>query len=111
RPRSHARHARARTDDERAGRGGGGRVRAHPSAQPPHPGDGLSSGLGAVVGVRPVAWGIVSTGHINRLVIPPAQESNVVELVALASRDETRAREHAQRWGIERAYGSYEALL
>jgi len=63
------------------------------------------------VGVRPVAWGIVSTGHINRLVIPPAQESNVVELVALASRDETRAREHAQRWGIERAYGSYEALL
>jgi len=58
-----------------------------------------------------VAWGIVSTAHINRLVIPPAQESDRVDLIAVASRDDARAEEDARTWGIERAYGSYEALL
>ncbi len=58
-----------------------------------------------------VAWGIVSTAHINRLVIPPAQESDRVDLIAVASRDDARAEEYARTWGIERAYGSYEALL
>jgi len=59
----------------------------------------------------PVRWGIVSTAHINRLVIPPAQASEQVDLIAVASRDEPRAEEYARKWGIERAYGSYEALL
>jgi predicted dehydrogenase len=59
----------------------------------------------------PVRWGILSTAHINRLVIPPAQASAKVDLIAVASREEERAREYAQEWGIERAYGSYEALL
>jgi D-xylose 1-dehydrogenase (NADP+, D-xylono-1,5-lactone-forming) len=59
----------------------------------------------------PVRWGIVSTAAINRLVIPPAQASDKVELVAVASRDQTRAEDYAREWGIERAYGSYEALL
>jgi D-xylose 1-dehydrogenase (NADP+, D-xylono-1,5-lactone-forming) len=59
----------------------------------------------------PVRWGIVSTALINRLVIPPAQASDKVDLLAVASRDQTRAEEYAQEWGIERAYGSYEALL
>jgi xylose dehydrogenase (NAD/NADP) len=31
--------------------------------------------------------------------------------VAVASRDDARAAEYAQEWGIERSYGSYEALL
>jgi D-xylose 1-dehydrogenase (NADP+, D-xylono-1,5-lactone-forming) len=56
-------------------------------------------------------WGIISTAHINRLVIPPAKESPKVELVAVASRDQARADAYAQKWGIERAYGSYEELL
>ncbi|HEY7396989.1 MAG TPA: Gfo/Idh/MocA family oxidoreductase [Gaiellaceae bacterium] len=60
---------------------------------------------------EPVTWGIVSTADINRLVIPGAHASPKVELLAVASRDETRAREYAQKWEIERAYGSYEALL
>jgi xylose dehydrogenase (NAD/NADP) len=59
----------------------------------------------------PVRWGIISTAAINRLVIPPAQASEAIDLIAVASRDEARAREYAQQWGIERAYGSYEALL
>jgi xylose dehydrogenase (NAD/NADP) len=58
-----------------------------------------------------VRLGIVSTAHINRLVIPGAHASEKVELVAVASRDLGRAREYARTWGIERAYGSYEELL
>ena len=60
---------------------------------------------------EPVSWGIVSTAHINRLVIPPAHASDKVELVAVASREQGRAEEYAKEWEIERAYGSYEALL
>jgi|SRR5581483_4306953 len=56
-------------------------------------------------------WGIISTAHINRLVIPGAHESPRVELLAVASRDAGRAEEYARTWGIERAYGSYEAML
>jgi predicted dehydrogenase len=61
--------------------------------------------------VEPVKWGIISTAHINRLVIPPAKESPKVELVAVASRDQARGEEYARTWEIDRAYGSYEALL
>jgi xylose dehydrogenase (NAD/NADP) len=58
-----------------------------------------------------VRVGILSTARINRLVIAPAGESDKVEITAVASRDAERAREYAQEWGIERAYGSYEELL
>ncbi len=58
-----------------------------------------------------VRFGILSTAHINRLVIPGAHASDKVELVAVASREQTRAEEYAREWGIERAYGSYDALL
>jgi xylose dehydrogenase (NAD/NADP) len=58
-----------------------------------------------------VRWGIISTAHINRLVIPGAHASDRVDLVAVASRDQARAEAYALEWGIERAYGSYEALL
>src|SRR5919202_5604999 len=60
---------------------------------------------------EPVRWGIISTAAINRLVIPPAQASEKVDLIAVASRDQTRSETYAREWGIERAYGSYEALL
>src|SRR5439155_960936 len=59
----------------------------------------------------PVRWGIISTAHINRLVIPPAQASSKVDLVAVASRTQERADAYAAEWGIPRAYGSYESLL
>ena len=55
--------------------------------------------------------GIVSTADINRKVIPGAHASEKVDLIAVASRDQTRAEEYASTWDIERAYGSYEALL
>jgi predicted dehydrogenase len=56
-------------------------------------------------------WGIISTADINRKLIPGAHASPKVDLIAVASRDEARAREYAQTWKIERAYGSYDALL
>jgi xylose dehydrogenase (NAD/NADP) len=56
-------------------------------------------------------WGIISTAHINRLVLAGARESDRVDVVAVASRDRTRAEAYAREQGIERAYGSYEALL
>jgi D-xylose 1-dehydrogenase (NADP+, D-xylono-1,5-lactone-forming) len=55
--------------------------------------------------------GLVSTADIKRKVIPGARASEKVELVAVASRDQQRAEEYARTWEIERAYGSYEALL
>ena len=58
-----------------------------------------------------VKWGIISTADINRKVIPGAHASPKVELAAVASRDQARAEEYAKTWKIERAYGSYEALL
>src|SRR5260221_4782424 len=58
-----------------------------------------------------VKWGIMSTADINRKVIPGAHASPKVELVAVASRDQARAEEYAKTWEIERAYGSYDALL
>jgi predicted dehydrogenase len=55
--------------------------------------------------------GIVSTADINRKVIPGAHASEKVELVAVASREQARAEAYAREWEIERAYGSYDALL
>jgi predicted dehydrogenase len=56
-------------------------------------------------------WGIISTAHINRLVLAGARESDRVDVVAVASRDQARAEAYAREHGIERAFGSYEALL
>jgi xylose dehydrogenase (NAD/NADP) len=58
-----------------------------------------------------VRFGILSTAHINRLVIPGLHASAKAELVAVASREQRRAEEYARKWEIERAYGSYDALL
>ena len=61
--------------------------------------------------MEPVRWGILSTADINRLVVPPLQESPESEVVAVASREQARADAYAAEWGIPRAYGAYEALL
>jgi xylose dehydrogenase (NAD/NADP) len=56
-------------------------------------------------------WGIISTAHINRLVLAGARGSDRVDVVAVASRDRAKADAYAREHGIERAYASYEALL
>jgi D-xylose 1-dehydrogenase (NADP+, D-xylono-1,5-lactone-forming) len=60
---------------------------------------------------RAVTWGIMSTADINRKVIPGAHASPKVDLVAVASRDQARADAYAGQWEIERAYGTYDAML
>jgi xylose dehydrogenase (NAD/NADP) len=59
----------------------------------------------------PVGWGIISTADINRKLIPGVQASDKAELIAVASRDRSRAEAYARDWDIDRAYGSYEELL
>ena len=57
-------------------------------------------------------WGVLGAGFIaNRAMIPAIQQSSNACVLALASRDEQRGREAAQRYGIERVYSDYEALL
>ena len=58
-----------------------------------------------------VTWGILSTAAINDDVLAGARLSDRVRVVAVASRDPGRAADYAAERGIERAYGSYEALL
>jgi D-xylose 1-dehydrogenase (NADP+, D-xylono-1,5-lactone-forming) len=59
----------------------------------------------------PVQWGILSTARINDKFIVGCAQSDVVTISAVASRDAKRARSYADERGIERAHGSYEALL
>lgn len=59
-----------------------------------------------------IRWGIMSTAKIARTaVIPAIQNSNRGEVVAIASRNESRAAEVAAELDISKAYGSYDALL
>ena len=58
-----------------------------------------------------VAWGILSTARINRLVLAGARQSDGVDVVAVGSRDRARAEAFAREHGIDRAHGSYEELL
>ncbi|MDP9490849.1 MAG: Gfo/Idh/MocA family oxidoreductase [Actinomycetota bacterium] len=58
-----------------------------------------------------VAWGLLSTAPINLSILAAARESDQAEVAAVASRDAARAEAYAEEHGIERAHGSYEALL
>ena len=56
-------------------------------------------------------WGLLSTARINRALIPAIKSSQRNRLLAVASRTRETAQAYAQHWQIERALGSYEALL
>jgi predicted dehydrogenase len=56
--------------------------------------------------------GVLSTADIARKkVIPGMRTADLVDVVAIASRDVARARQVADELGIPRTHGSYEALL
>jgi xylose dehydrogenase (NAD/NADP) len=59
----------------------------------------------------PVRWGLLSTARINEAILDGARQSERTNVVAIASRDQSRAEQYAQEHGLERAYGSYDALL
>jgi D-xylose 1-dehydrogenase (NADP+, D-xylono-1,5-lactone-forming) len=58
-----------------------------------------------------VNWGIISTARINRLFLGGARQSAQVRMLGVASRAQEAADRYARENEIERAYGSYEALL
>jgi predicted dehydrogenase len=60
---------------------------------------------------EPVRWGLLSTARINEAILEGARQSERTHVVAVASRDQGRAEAYARERGLERAYGSYEALL
>ena len=63
------------------------------------------------MGLGPVRWGILSTAHINRLRSRGRTRRRRSSSSPSRAATMARADEYAQEWGIERAYGSYEALL
>ena len=61
---------------------------------------------------RKVKWGVLGVAKIAVVkVIPPMQKSELCDIVAIGSRDLSRAQAAAQDLGIAKAYGSYEELL
>jgi predicted dehydrogenase len=55
-----------------------------------------------------VRWGFLSTAKINDKLLPGAEESPDVDVVAVASRDPGRAEAYARERGIGQAFGSYD---
>jgi predicted dehydrogenase len=62
--------------------------------------------------MRKLKWGVLGVANIaTEKVIPAMQRAERCDIAAIASRNESKAREAAERLGIARAHGSYEALL
>lgn len=62
--------------------------------------------------MKKLRWGILSTAKIaQEWLIPAMHESEYAEVVAVASRDLSRAQAYAKETNIPTAYGSYEELL
>jgi D-xylose 1-dehydrogenase (NADP+, D-xylono-1,5-lactone-forming) len=56
-------------------------------------------------------WGLISTARINDKFLEGVAQSRESAVLAVASRDRSRAERYAAERGIERAYDSYEGLL
>jgi D-xylose 1-dehydrogenase (NADP+, D-xylono-1,5-lactone-forming) len=55
--------------------------------------------------------GLLSTARINEMIVAGAAATDRVDIVAVAGRDPGKTEAYARARGIERAHGSYEALL
>jgi xylose dehydrogenase (NAD/NADP) len=62
-------------------------------------------------GSEPIRWGILGTGGITHKLLAGAATTPTARVVAVGSRTAGRAASYAAASGIERAHGSYEALL
>lgn len=62
--------------------------------------------------MQKTVWGVLSTAKIGvTKVIPALMQSDLIRVKGIASRDDTAAKNAAQKLGLETAYGSYEDLL
>ena len=55
--------------------------------------------------------GIIGAGRIVNIVVQALNALPQINCYAIASRDLARAQEYAQKYGFEKAYGSYEEML
>lgn len=62
-------------------------------------------------GNRPLRWGIIGTARIAAKVADAIHNAHGAELLAVASRDRTRAAAWASQHRVPVSYGSYEELL
>lgn len=61
---------------------------------------------------KKVKWGVLSTANIGiEKVIPAMQKADNLEIIGISSRSENNAKITAEKLGIPKSYGSYEALL
>jgi 1,5-anhydro-D-fructose reductase (1,5-anhydro-D-mannitol-forming) len=58
-----------------------------------------------------IRWGVVGTGRVNRLMVPAIKGARDSQVVAVFSRDKSRAAAFAAEHGIERAYDSLDDLI
>jgi len=61
--------------------------------------------------VKTIKWGIIGAGRIAATFATALKAIDDVTLVAIASRDLERAKEFAERFHIEKAYGNYKELV
>ena len=62
--------------------------------------------------MQKIRWGVLGAAKIaTEKVIPAMQRGALTEVVGIASRDAGRARAAATALGVEKSYGSYEAML
>lgn len=62
--------------------------------------------------IQKIRWGILGAAQIGiNKVIPAMQKGEFSQVIAIASRDLTKAQAAATKLGIPKAYGSYEELL
>ncbi len=62
--------------------------------------------------MKKLRFGILSvSNHFIKRIVLPVQKLTNVEIVAIASRSETKAIDTAKKFNIPKAYGSYEAIL
>lgn len=58
-----------------------------------------------------IGWAMIGTGRVHRWVAPAIKEAKDTKLVAVLSRDRSRAAAFAEEHGIARAYDALDALL
>ncbi|WP_240975475.1 Gfo/Idh/MocA family protein [Paraburkholderia aromaticivorans] len=61
--------------------------------------------------MKPLRFGVLGAAKIARSFIAGVAPSELVDVVAVASRDLEKGRQFASEVGVQRAHGSYEALI
>ena len=58
-----------------------------------------------------IKFAILATGNIANSMAEAVSRLEMFECYAAASRSHERAKDFAEKWGFEKAYGSYEELV